>query len=302
MSMDSNESYTSSTRVRRHLSHVSKVLSHLSGAEQSVAAGAAASSIRGSMDIPLERPPTLANQLIREYSRVEPYNQNTSTNVNIITETNLSSKDVTESGKNISFVNKYHLNYVVFFLKNFKKPNSVALVISLTIALIPWLKALFVNTGSKHVHDAPDNLPPLSFIMDYFSYCAQPAVPLGLILIGSLLGRMEISSIPPGFWKSVLCNTVYRLGILPIIGVAWTTKLKNIGWLTDPMSFFVTCMEFALPSATVQIYLTAGCADPEDDDCTPMNCLGLYIIAEYVVLVVSMPIVVCYAVKNVMEL
>lgn len=245
---------------------------------------------------------SLNQELVREYSHVEPYNKKMTKTMRIITETNLSKKDIEKAGSEISFVKKYHLHYLIFFLENFKKPNSVSLLISIPIALIPWTKALFVSTGEVTLPNAPDNQPPLSFILMYAEYLGYPCVPLGLLLIGSVLGRLEFDNIPKGFWKSAVCNTIYRLAILPIIGTAFITRMKNIGWLTDPMSMFVCTMEFALPSATVQIYLTAAAMKPGDKTCTPLNCFGLYLAMQYVILVVSMPIVVCYCVKNTLEM
>ncbi|KAH3670624.1 hypothetical protein OGAPHI_001139 [Ogataea philodendri] len=239
-------------------------------------------------------------ELIREYSHNEPYNRNVPTNMKIITETNLSSKDIQNAGKS-PFVRRYKLHYLIFFLENFKKPSSTMLVVSLIIALIPWLKALFVQTD-VYMPTPPDKEPPLSFLLQYADYCAAPCVPLGLFMIGCLLGRLEITAIPPGFWKSILCHTAYRLCILPIIGILWVYRLKSANWMTDSMAQFVTCLEFSLPSATVQVYLTASHMDPEKGTDTQINCLSLYIIAQYISLVVTLPIVVCYTLKNVIDI
>ncbi|ODV85533.1 hypothetical protein CANARDRAFT_198353 [[Candida] arabinofermentans NRRL YB-2248] len=250
-----------------------------------------------------ESPASFTEEMIREYSRAEPYNKNVSSLMNIITETNLSSKDVKDSGKSIPFIQKYHLNFLIFFLRNFKKPSSIALIISLTIALIPWLKALFTTTSDGvYMPNAPDGEPPLSFLLQYVQYVGSPCVPLGLILVGSLLGRLEVKKIPKGFWKSVLASTTYRLGILPIIGILWADRMKKIGWLTEPMALFVNVMEFSLPSATVQTYLTVSAMRPGEQDCTPMDCLALYLISQYAVLAISLPIVVCYSIKNVLNM
>lgn len=245
---------------------------------------------------------SLNQELIKEYSRVEPYNQKISKTMKIVTETNITGNDVKTSGDSISFVKKYKLHYFVFFLQNLKKPNSIALMISIFIALIPWLKALFVNTGKVQLPNAPDKEPALSFILMYAEYLGYPCVPMGLLLIGSSLARLEIKDIPNGFWKSALCNTIFRLAILPIIGTAFITRLKNIGWLTDPMAVFVCILEFALPSATVQLYLTAGAMKPGDTTCAPLNCFGLYLILQYITLVISMPIVVTYCIKKTIDM
>lgn len=242
---------------------------------------------------------SLNQQLVREYSHVEPYNQQMTTTMKIITDNNV---PIQEHPKG-TFVQKYHLSFLVFFLQNFKKPNAIVLIISLIIALIPWLKALFTNNGTVQLPNAPDKEPALSFILMYSEYMGYPSVPLGVLLIGSTLARLEIGELPKGFWKSALAHTTWRLGILPIIGMVFVWQMKKIGWLTDPMAIFVTSMEFVLPSATVQVYLTAqamGNGD-EEEGTGQLNCLGLYLICQYIVLVVSLPIVACYCIKNVMD-
>jgi predicted permease len=252
-------------------------------------------SMRSSNDVV-----SLNQELIREYSNVQPFNKRMSHTMKIVTETNLIGKDVNEAGESIPFIRKYHLNFIVFFLQNFKKPNSIALVVSLTLALIPWTKALFVSTGTVHLPNAPNEEPPLNFITLYAEYLGYPCVPTGLLIIGSVLARLEVSQVPKGFWKSAVCHTTYRLGILPIIGMALAARFKKIGWLTDPMALFVCAMEYCLPSATVQIYLTAAAMRPGMRTCTPLNCIGMYMILQYSVLVIAMPITVCYCIKKVM--
>lgn len=248
---------------------------------------------------------SLNKELVREYSHVEPYNKNMSNLMRIVTDNNINiemdDKDELKMDKTQTFVAKYHLKFLVFFFQNLKKPNSVVLIVALAISLIPWLKALFIDNGTVVLPSAPDKDAPLSFILMYAEYLGYPCVPLGVLLIGSVLARLEINNLPPGFWKSAVAHTTFRLGILPIIGMVYVTQLKKIGWMTDPMALFVTSMEFALPSATVQVYLTAGAMDPEDTSCPALNCLGLYLIFQYIVLAISLPIVACYCIKNVMD-
>lgn len=246
---------------------------------------------------------SLAEDLVREYSRAEPHNQNTSTLANIVTETQLSHRDVDNVAKKLSLAERYKIvKYVLFFVENFKKPASISLIVSLIIALIPWLKALFVNSGSVYISNAPDHQPALSFLLMYAEYLGMPCVPLGLLLIGSILGRLEVSEMPKGFWKSIVCHVLYRLCILPIIGILWVNKMGAIHWLDDSMSKLVTCMEFALPSATVQIYITASCMKPGENKSAPMNCLALYMIVQYALLCITLPIVVCYTIKDVVHM
>ncbi|ODV96032.1 hypothetical protein PACTADRAFT_2334 [Pachysolen tannophilus NRRL Y-2460] len=234
------------------------------------------------------------HDLVREYSRVQSFHSHNSdihaltTTMSILTE-QVSRKDVEESGKNISFVKKYKLQWLVFFLRNFLKPSAIALILSVTIAMIPWVKALFVST-SVSMPNAPDDEPPLSFLMDYFSYIGQAAVPIGLLLLGSTGARLKINSVPPGFWKCVLVLTSFRLCIMPIIGVLWVHRLQSAGWISDDkLAAFIMLLEWSLPSATIQIYLTATYADPSAETCIQMDCLSLYMIAQYSILFITLP-------------
>ena len=244
----------------------------------------------------------LSQELVKEYSNYQPYNQNMSKIMKIVTESNLTTKDVDNSGEKIPFIKKYKLHYIIFFLENMLKPNSIVLIIALTIALIPWLKALFTNNGTIQLPNAPNEEPALNFILLYAEYLGYPCVPMGLLLIGSVLARLEFSQVPKGFWKTAVCHTVFRLGVLPIIGTVFISALKRIGWLSDPMAIFASTIEFCLPSATVQIYLTAAAMKPTDKTCTPLNCVGLYMIMQYTSLIVAVPITVCYCIKNVIDL
>ena len=90
--------------------------------------------------------------------------------------------------------------YLKQLMKNITTPNSLALIISIAIAMAPPLKALFIKT-SFYMPNAPDELPPLSFILDFTSYVGAASVPIGLLLLGTTLARLQVDKMPPGFGR-----------------------------------------------------------------------------------------------------
>lgn len=196
-----------------------------------------------------------------------------------------------------SFGAKLRTN-IVPILKNFLAPNSLSLILSISIAMAPPLKALFVHSAFKHIPDAPDEEPPLSFIMDFTGYVGAASVPLGLLLLGATISRLQVKKMPPGFWKTALGVTVSRLIILPIIGVGLTTVFYKGGWYgDDKLVRFVSVLEFGLPSATALVYFTAFYTDPNSDDHLQMDCLAVCLIFQYSALFITLPFLVSFTLK-----
>lgn len=182
-------------------------------------------------------------------------------------------------------------------LKNFAAPNSASLIISIAIAMAPPLKALFVSSNF-YMPDAPDSQPPLSFIMDIASYIGAASVPLGLLLLGATISRLQVKKMPKGFWKTAVAVTVSRLIILPIIGVGLTTGFYKGGWYGDDQLIrFVSVLEFGLPSATALVYFTAFYTDPNSDDHLQMDCLAVCLIFQYAILFITLPFLVSFTLK-----
>lgn len=182
-------------------------------------------------------------------------------------------------------------------LKNFAAPNSASLIISIAIAMAPPLKALFVSSNF-YIPDAPDSQPPLSFIMDIASYIGAASVPLGLLLLGATISRLQVKKMPKGFWKTAVAVTVSRLIILPIIGVGLTTGFYKGGWYgDDKLIRFVSVLEFGLPSATALVYFTAFYTDPNSDDHLQMDCLAVCLIFQYAILFITLPFLVSFTLK-----
>lgn len=121
-------------------------------------------------------------------------------------------------------IKKYRLGWLVYILVNFCRPASLGALLGIIFCMIPWVKALFVNTD-VHVHKAPDGQPVLNFVMDFTGYVGNACIPLGLLLLGGTLARLEVKSLPKGFWKTIVMMTTFRLVVLPIVGIAWANKL-----------------------------------------------------------------------------
>lgn len=181
--------------------------------------------------------------------------------------------------------------------KNITSPNSLALIISISIAMAPPLKALFIKTNF-YMPNAPDELPPLSFVLDFTSYVGAASVPIGLILLGATLARLQVKKMPPGFWKTALLITIARLVIIPIFGVGLTTGFYKGGWYGDDyLVRFVSVLEFGLPNATSLVYFTAFYTDPSAEEHLQMDCLAICLISQYAILWISLPFLTTFTLK-----
>ncbi|QEU59623.1 Ecm3 [Kluyveromyces lactis] len=269
-------------------------------------------------------PPENVHDLIKEYSNVDQYgarrNSVTST-IKPETEdsdqvplrkelTNLKrivTSDATVTGQDIKesanilpskVRNIPGMSILLFFLKNFLRPCSMAVFLALLIAFVPWLKALFVTTSNgPYIHPAPDGQPALNFIMDYTGYLGNASVPFGLMLLGATLGRLKIKKLYPGFWKSAAILVILRLCIMPIFGVLWCDRLVKAGWLNwqdDSMLLLVIVIDWGLPTMTTIIFFTASFTPPDSEDTTQMDCVAFFLILQYPVLIISLPFLITY--------
>jgi hypothetical protein len=81
---------------------------------------------------------------------------------------------------------------------NFLMPNTIALCIALPCALIQPVKALFVQVdgwSESRIPFAPDDRPPLAFIIETAQFVGAITVPASLILLGASMGRLTVSPI-----------------------------------------------------------------------------------------------------------
>ncbi|CCD26964.1 uncharacterized protein NDAI_0J00720 [Naumovozyma dairenensis CBS 421] len=193
------------------------------------------------------------------------------------------------------FIKKHNLGWVTYFLINCFRPASLGALLGIICALIPWLKALFVHTY-VHVHQAPDGEPVLNFLMDFTSYIGNACIPLGLLMLGGTLARLKITTLPKGFIRSAILMTLFRLVVIPIIGVAWANKLYDINWLETDISKFAVILTFAMPNATAQVYFTAFYT-PTDGSHLQLDCLSVFFLIQYMILFITLSIVLTYTLK-----
>ncbi|KAK9243896.1 auxin efflux carrier [Lipomyces tetrasporus] len=197
---------------------------------------------------------------------------------------------------------RHHQNWVVarliLFLRNLYQPPAASLIISIVVAVIAPVKRLFIATDYP-MRDAPDGLPPLDFVMDFVEFIGQAAVPMGLMLLGALIGRLHITRLPKGFWKVMAATTLLKLVVLPIIALAWTQRLRESGLIPDDnlILVFVYAVSSAVPSATSQVYLTTFFAPEDADHIGQMDCLAAMLITQYISLTITLAIIVTYTLK-----
>ncbi|QLQ79711.1 hypothetical protein HG537_0C03590 [Torulaspora globosa] len=277
-------------------------------------------------------PPQNINNLIREYSNVDQYghprrssltsyvdgaslrhslrglpsaeeNRNSTLTKILTSDATVSKHDIEASGGSLpKWLKKIPLtSFVVFFLKNCLRPCSMAVILALIVAFIPWVKALFVTTESTpKLSQAPDNAPALSFLMDFTGYLGAASVPFGLLLLGATLGRLKIGKLYPGFWKSAVVLVILKMCVMPIFGVLWCDRLVKAGWVNwedDKMLLFVIAIDWGLPTMTTLIYFTASYTPPDAEDTTQIECTSFFLMIQYPVMAVSLPFLVSYFLK-----
>lgn len=125
------------------------------------------------------------------------------------------------------------LAHIRTFFKSLLTPASIAIMVSFPIALVPQLKALFVEVPGVHIHPAPDGQPPLAFLMDAANFIGAASVPLGLICLGSALARLNV---PRNQWKTLPLGAISWLAIgkiiiMPVLGVLIVEGLVNTGFI-----------------------------------------------------------------------
>jgi predicted permease len=118
-------------------------------------------------------------------------------------------------------------------LKSIISPASLTILISFPIALVPQLKALFVEDPRIHFHPAPDGQPPLAFVLDIANFMGAASVPLGLICLGSALARINV---PLNQWRTLPIGAISSLAIgktivTPVLGVLITNGLVALGMI-----------------------------------------------------------------------
>lgn len=195
-------------------------------------------------------------------------------------------------------INNILKKFVMLTITSCTKPVSIVTIISIIVCMVPWLKALFVLTPQAHVPNAPDNQPPLSFIMDFTAYIGQAQVPIGIILLGGTMARLEMKQMPKGLFLAALCLTIMRLVIFPIIGIAISSKLYRDGlYYNDQILHFLCNIDWCLPSATSLIYVAASYTKKDSNNHLQLDLLAIVYLSQYTLLVVCLPFVTTYTIK-----
>ncbi|KAJ7158124.1 auxin efflux carrier transmembrane protein [Mycena filopes] len=183
------------------------------------------------------------------------------------------------------------------FLRNVFLPGSVSIIISFVIALVPQLKALFVEVEGTYIHPAPDGGPPLAFFIDAANFIGAASVPMGLVCLGSALARL---SIPRGEWRSlpsgaILGLAVGKMLISPVLGVLICKGLVNINVISreDKVLQFVCIFFSCLPTATTQVFVTqvySGTGSAEH--------LASFLIPQYILMLPGMTALTAYTLQT----
>ncbi|KAH9919673.1 uncharacterized protein B0H18DRAFT_1122322 [Fomitopsis serialis] len=164
-------------------------------------------------------------------------------------------------------------------------PITVSLSISLPIALITDLKALFVDTtdqGGPSWH-GPDGNPPLNLFTSVF--LGDIAVPLSLILLGASFARMEIprplSRLPI---MAMLAAALAKMALLPVIGVFVVQGMAKGGLIPREAlaERFVAMFLSGTPAAVNQLIVSSLYSTTGDVD-----TLSAFLLVQYIVMFFS---------------
>ena len=117
-------------------------------------------------------------------------------------------------------------------------PPTIAILLACPISVITPLKALFVPlrnaNGSPGIPFAPDDAPPLAFILDTATFLGSASVPLALICLGAALAKLKISKgirgLPLG---AISALTIGRLVLQPIMAIAMVEGLVRFGLIDE---------------------------------------------------------------------
>ncbi|KAL4245711.1 Membrane transport PIN-like protein [Abortiporus biennis] len=153
-------------------------------------------------------------------------------------------------------------------------PITASLFISLPVALVPTLKALFVDTNGVHtsIGRGPDGRPPLAFVIDTAGLLGDMAIPLALIVLGSSFSRLRIprpiSRLP---WIAMLSVSFSKMVLTPIIGIFIVQAMVKRGMINETkkeanIEKFVAMFLSGSPAAVNQLIVASLYAPNGDVD------------------------------------
>ncbi|EJD04592.1 uncharacterized protein FOMMEDRAFT_107402 [Fomitiporia mediterranea MF3/22] len=174
-------------------------------------------------------------------------------------------------------------------------PCSVTIVVSIVIAVVTPLKALFTPISNSPIPNAPDGQPPLAFILDCAEFVGAASVPLGLICLGSAVARVQLPR--RGEWGllpigAIVWFAVTKMLLLPVLGVLIIQGLVQTGFIDkdDKVLRFVCMFISCVPTATSQVYLTQVYSGTGE-----AGVLPLFLVPQYVLMFISMTILIAYS-------
>ncbi|KAK7689417.1 hypothetical protein QCA50_007209 [Cerrena zonata] len=160
-------------------------------------------------------------------------------------------------------------------------PVTVSLIISLPIALIQPLKALFVdvsNIGGPS-WKGPDGRPPLAFVIDTAEFLGTITVPLALILLGASFARFTIprplSRLPIAAMVAV---ALAKMLVMPVIGVLMVMGMVKGGLIDEnaKVEKFVAMFLSGTPAAVNQL-IVASLYSPDGN----VDTLAAFLLVQY---------------------
>ncbi|EPQ50561.1 hypothetical protein GLOTRDRAFT_66910 [Gloeophyllum trabeum ATCC 11539] len=164
-------------------------------------------------------------------------------------------------------------------------PVTATLAVSLPIALVNPLKALFVPVSGGPSWTGPDGKPPLAFIIDTATFLGSIAIPLALILLGASFARLRIprpiSRLPI---PAMLAVSAAKMFLLPVIGVIIVQAMVH-GGLIDRNARaekFVGMLLSGTPAAVNQL-IVASLYAPDGD----VDTLSAFLLVQYVLMFFS---------------
>jgi hypothetical protein len=148
------------------------------------------------------------------------------------------------------------LTRVLNAVRSLLNPATISIAISIPIALIRPVKALFVPIDDSPIPHAPDGYPPLYFILDTANFLGAASVPIGLVCLGTALAKMKLpkkwTALPLGAIGSL---AIGKLIISPILGVLIVNGFVKTGFIheDDKILRFVAMFFSCMPTATTQV-------------------------------------------------
>ncbi|KAH9854916.1 auxin efflux carrier [Lenzites betulinus] len=161
-------------------------------------------------------------------------------------------------------------------------PVTITLAISLPIALVQPLKALFVDVSAIGGPDwkGPDGRPPLAFMIDTAQFMGNIAVPLALVLLGASFARLTIprplSRLP---LLAMFLTTITKMLILPVVGVFLVQAMTKAGLIDKDAKAerFVAMFLSGTPTAVNQM-IVSSLYSPDGN----VDTLSAFLLVQYV--------------------